>query len=183
MVYVATDEKDLSLFEPFHKHVRVKFMSDYYDRAGVSELNPNLLGMLDQVRCNCIDSFYVVLCFACSLVGVVGIIVFRAMTFRTLLGSFGFGLVQPTGGIFRVFTPAIVAENGYAHVQGGTRPNEIYAAEVSRSSPVPSFPKWPLCAVSPPALLPDLRPLSCFAAIPGAACRRWPHCLGRSNPS
>eukprot|EP00752_Nemacystus_decipiens_P007761 g6935.t1 len=49
VVYVATDEKDLSLFEPFHKHVRVKFLADYYERAGVSELNPNLLGMLDQI--------------------------------------------------------------------------------------------------------------------------------------
>ena len=49
MVYVATDEKNLSLFEPFDKYVRVKFMADYYERAGVSELNPNLLGMLDQV--------------------------------------------------------------------------------------------------------------------------------------
>ncbi|CAM9689565.1 unnamed protein product [Pylaiella littoralis] len=49
VVYVATDEKDKSLFEPFAKHVRVKFLSDYYERAGVSELDPNLLGMLDQV--------------------------------------------------------------------------------------------------------------------------------------
>lgn len=50
MVYVATDEKDLALFEPFKKYTRVRFLSDYYERAGVSELNPNLLGMLDQVR-------------------------------------------------------------------------------------------------------------------------------------
>ena len=50
VVYVATDEKDRSLFEPFKKYTRVRFLSDYYERAGVSELNPNLLGMLDQVR-------------------------------------------------------------------------------------------------------------------------------------
>ncbi|CAM9689493.1 unnamed protein product [Pylaiella littoralis] len=49
VVYVATDEKNTSLFEPFAKYVRVKFLSDYYERAGVSELDPNLLGMLDQV--------------------------------------------------------------------------------------------------------------------------------------
>ncbi|CAM9561978.1 unnamed protein product, partial [Ectocarpus sp. 12 AP-2014] len=49
VVYVATDEKDLSVFEPFEKNVRVKFLSDYYERAGVSELNPNLVGMLEQV--------------------------------------------------------------------------------------------------------------------------------------
>ncbi|CAM9636935.1 unnamed protein product [Ectocarpus fasciculatus] len=49
VVYVATDEKDLSVFEPFKKNVRVKFLSDYYERAGVSELNPNLIGMLEQV--------------------------------------------------------------------------------------------------------------------------------------
>eukprot|EP00904_Undaria_pinnatifida_P005051 jgi/Undpi1/1676/HiC_scaffold_11.g05066.m1 len=49
VVYIATDEKDLSMFDPFKDRVRVRFLSDYYDRAGVSELNPNLLGMLEQV--------------------------------------------------------------------------------------------------------------------------------------
>ncbi|CAN0437008.1 unnamed protein product, partial [Hapterophycus canaliculatus] len=49
VVYVATDEKDLAAFEPFKKHIRVRFLADYYDRAGVSELNPNLIGMLDQI--------------------------------------------------------------------------------------------------------------------------------------
>ncbi|CAM9872699.1 unnamed protein product [Scytosiphon promiscuus] len=49
VVYVATDETDLSVFEPFKEHIQVKFLKDYYERAGVSELNPNLIGMLDQI--------------------------------------------------------------------------------------------------------------------------------------
>ncbi|CAM9188214.1 unnamed protein product [Pylaiella littoralis] len=49
VVYVATDEKDHSLFESFKQHTRVRFLSDYYDRAAVDELDQNLLGMLDQI--------------------------------------------------------------------------------------------------------------------------------------
>ncbi|CAM9337395.1 unnamed protein product [Laminaria digitata] len=49
VIYIATDEKDLSMFDMFKDRARVRFLSDYYDRAGVSELNPNLLGMLEQV--------------------------------------------------------------------------------------------------------------------------------------
>lgn len=51
VVYVATDEKDLSFFDPFREKFRVRFLSDYYERAGVSEISPNVLGMLEQVGC------------------------------------------------------------------------------------------------------------------------------------
>ena len=50
VIYIATDETDLSMFDPFKDRARVRFLSDYYERAGVSELNPNLLGMMEQVR-------------------------------------------------------------------------------------------------------------------------------------
>ena len=50
VIYIATDETDLSMFDVFKDRTRVRFLSDYYDRAGVSELNPNLLGMLEQVH-------------------------------------------------------------------------------------------------------------------------------------
>ena len=50
VIYIATDETDLSMFDPFKDRARVRFLSDYYERAGVSELDPNLLGMMEQVR-------------------------------------------------------------------------------------------------------------------------------------
>lgn len=51
VLYIATDEKDLTVFEPFkEKGLQIRFLSDYYERAGVSELDPNLLGMLEQVH-------------------------------------------------------------------------------------------------------------------------------------
>eukprot|EP00904_Undaria_pinnatifida_P005053 jgi/Undpi1/1678/HiC_scaffold_11.g05068.m1 len=49
VVYIATDETNLSMFDPFKDRLRIRFLSTYYERAGVSELNPNLLGMLEQV--------------------------------------------------------------------------------------------------------------------------------------
>ncbi|CAM9179038.1 unnamed protein product [Laminaria digitata] len=49
VIYIATDEIDLSMFDPFKDRARVRFLSDYYERADLSELNPNLLGMLEQV--------------------------------------------------------------------------------------------------------------------------------------
>lgn len=60
VIYIATDEKDLSLFDPFKDRARVRFLSDYYERAGVSELNPNLLGMLEQVHRNFLSAGVVV---------------------------------------------------------------------------------------------------------------------------
>lgn len=66
VVYVATDETDLSAFEPFKKYIRVKFLADYYDRAGVSEMNPNLIGMLDQVRCCCPHRHCCCCCCCCQ---------------------------------------------------------------------------------------------------------------------
>lgn len=50
VIYIATDETKLSLFDPFKDRARIRFLSDYYERAGLSELNPNLLGMLEQVH-------------------------------------------------------------------------------------------------------------------------------------
>lgn len=53
VIYIATDENNQELFDDFKPRFRIRFLSDYYERAGVSELNPNLIGMLEQVRPSC----------------------------------------------------------------------------------------------------------------------------------
>ena len=49
VVYIATDEKDKELFKPFRERYRVRFLSDYFERAAVGEMNQNYVGMLEQV--------------------------------------------------------------------------------------------------------------------------------------
>ncbi|CAN0040007.1 unnamed protein product, partial [Sphacelaria rigidula] len=49
ILYMATDEADKAFFRPFDEHFKVRFLSDYYDEAGVSELNRNYIGMMEQV--------------------------------------------------------------------------------------------------------------------------------------
>eukprot|EP00934_Nitzschia_sp_Nitz4_P008577 Nitzschia sp. Nitz4//scaffold179_size51476//34375//36661//NITZ4_006929-RA/size51476-augustus-gene-0.1-mRNA-1//1//CDS//3329539225//8567//frame0 len=45
-IYIATDEKDKSFFEPIMKHYNVYFMSDFKHLLG--DINTNYMGMLDQ---------------------------------------------------------------------------------------------------------------------------------------
>ncbi|CAM9355148.1 unnamed protein product [Ascophyllum nodosum] len=49
VVYIATDEKDKELFKPFRERYRVRFLSDYFERAAVGEMNQNYVGMLEQI--------------------------------------------------------------------------------------------------------------------------------------
>ena len=53
MIYVATDEKDLSFFMPFMKEFKIVFLKDIAERAKLtnSNINMNLLGMVEQVIC------------------------------------------------------------------------------------------------------------------------------------
>lgn len=55
VVYIATDEKNHSMFKPFEEGYRVRFLSDYYEEAGVAELSPNTIGMLEQVMVRHVD--------------------------------------------------------------------------------------------------------------------------------
>lgn len=48
-LYIATDERNRSFFEAFHERFKVRFLSDYYEKAGVSEMGPNYVGMIEQV--------------------------------------------------------------------------------------------------------------------------------------
>jgi len=47
LIYIATDERDKSFFEPFFKHYDVVFLDDFKDQ--IKGINPNFYGMLDQL--------------------------------------------------------------------------------------------------------------------------------------
>ena len=49
IVYIATDERNLSWFNPIARHCRVRFLSDYWDFANLSHLDPNYMGMIDTI--------------------------------------------------------------------------------------------------------------------------------------
>jgi len=49
IVYIATDEKNKTFFEPLAKHYNLRFLSDFSDAAGLNELDPNLMGMIDTI--------------------------------------------------------------------------------------------------------------------------------------
>jgi len=49
VVYVATDEADGTFFDPVREHYELRFLSDFEGIAGLDGLDPNLVGMLDQV--------------------------------------------------------------------------------------------------------------------------------------
>lgn len=52
LIYIATDEKDKHFFDAFKKRwPRIRFLDDYFEMAGLKQLNPNYLGMIDAIIC------------------------------------------------------------------------------------------------------------------------------------
>ncbi|KAL7533903.1 hypothetical protein ACHAXR_005519 [Thalassiosira sp. AJA248-18] len=49
LLYIATDEADRSFFEPLMKHYKVRFLDDYSELVNLSNLDPNYVGMIDQI--------------------------------------------------------------------------------------------------------------------------------------
>ena len=49
ILYIATDERNVSWFNPIARHRRVRFLSDYWDFANLSHLDPNYMGMIDTI--------------------------------------------------------------------------------------------------------------------------------------
>eukprot|EP01041_Mallomonas_annulata_P002519 gene2519-4898_t len=44
LLYIATDEKNKTFFRPFLKRFpRLRYLDDYYERAGLHKMNPNFL--------------------------------------------------------------------------------------------------------------------------------------------
>lgn len=46
-VFVATDEKNMTFFDPLREHYNLVFLGDFADQ--IQEINPNYYGMLDQL--------------------------------------------------------------------------------------------------------------------------------------
>ena len=58
LVYVATDEKKKDFFDAFKtKWAKVKFLDDYFEYAGLKDINPNYLGMIDAIVCTRAEEF------------------------------------------------------------------------------------------------------------------------------
>jgi hypothetical protein len=49
LVYIATDERDKSFFDPLRGRYELRFLDDYMERAGVSELPDIHMSLLDSV--------------------------------------------------------------------------------------------------------------------------------------
>lgn len=50
LLFIATDEKNKSFFDAFHaQYDKVRYLGDYFESAGLKDINPNYLGMC--VRC------------------------------------------------------------------------------------------------------------------------------------
>lgn len=50
IIYVATDERNKTFFDPIAAggHT-IRFLDDYWDLAGLSDLDPNYFGMIDTI--------------------------------------------------------------------------------------------------------------------------------------
>eukprot|EP01035_Chromulina_nebulosa_P018978 gene18978-24790_t len=52
LLYLATDEKNKSFFnDMLVRFPKIRYLDDYIDTAGLVDINPNYLGMIDQVVC------------------------------------------------------------------------------------------------------------------------------------
>lgn len=52
LLFIATDEKNKTFFLPFRQRFpKLRFLDDYMDLADLRHINPNFLGMIDQVVC------------------------------------------------------------------------------------------------------------------------------------
>jgi GDP-fucose protein O-fucosyltransferase len=49
ILYVATDERNKTFFDDLLQHHDLRFLDDYWDLAGLSDLDPNYMGMIDTV--------------------------------------------------------------------------------------------------------------------------------------
>ncbi|KAL3920089.1 MAG: hypothetical protein SGILL_003436 [Bacillariaceae sp.] len=49
IIFIATDERDKSFFDPIAEHHDIRFLDDYWDLASLGELDPNYFGMIDTI--------------------------------------------------------------------------------------------------------------------------------------
>ena len=49
LLYIATDERNATWFDPIREHHKLRFLDDYADLAGLADLDPNYMGMIDTI--------------------------------------------------------------------------------------------------------------------------------------
>lgn len=49
IIYIATDERDKKFFDPIAKHHDIRFLDDYWELAGLGDIDPNYFGMIDTI--------------------------------------------------------------------------------------------------------------------------------------
>ena len=47
ILYIATDEKNRTFFEPIAQQYELRFLGDYFEKVGLDKLDPSLLGMVE----------------------------------------------------------------------------------------------------------------------------------------
>jgi len=52
LIYIATDERNKSFFNPIARHADIRFLDDYYEMAGLGELDKNYFGMIETIVCS-----------------------------------------------------------------------------------------------------------------------------------
>lgn len=49
IIYIATDERNKTFFDPIAKHHDVRFLDDYWELAGLGDIDSNYFGMIDTI--------------------------------------------------------------------------------------------------------------------------------------
>lgn len=49
ILYIATDERNKTFFDPIKEHHDIRFLDDYFEMAGLKDLDPNYMGMIDTI--------------------------------------------------------------------------------------------------------------------------------------
>eukprot|EP00537_Pseudo-nitzschia_pungens_P010966 CAMPEP_0172397068 /NCGR_PEP_ID=MMETSP1061-20121228/28798_1 /TAXON_ID=37318 /ORGANISM="Pseudo-nitzschia pungens, Strain cf. pungens" /LENGTH=1135 /DNA_ID=CAMNT_0013129133 /DNA_START=138 /DNA_END=3545 /DNA_ORIENTATION=+ len=49
IIFIATDERDKSFFDPIAKHYDIRFLDDYWELAGLGDIDSNYFGMIDTI--------------------------------------------------------------------------------------------------------------------------------------
>lgn len=49
ILYIATDERNKTFFDDLAIHYELRFLDDYWDLAGLGNLDPNYMGMIDTI--------------------------------------------------------------------------------------------------------------------------------------
>jgi hypothetical protein len=57
VVYIMTDEKNSTFFDPVRGKFRLRFLKDYWEAVGMDDVNPNYSGMVEQVIAAGADRF------------------------------------------------------------------------------------------------------------------------------